>query len=107
MLYFIQTLLACVAIASASPALLSWLDKRDTTLSEGTGLVNGFYYSFWTDKSSGTCSMISGAGGQYSLKWNNIGNVVAGKGWKTGSDRFEPPFPSRHYYKICTKETSY
>lgn len=35
--------------------------------------------------------MTSGTGGHYSLKWDNIGNVVAGKGWKTGSDRYINP----------------
>lgn len=36
--------------------------------------------------------MTSGDGGQYNLKWDNIGNVVAGKGWRTGSDRYADTF---------------
>lgn len=102
MLFFSIAFLAYAALTSASPTSPSPLDKRDTILVEGTGSINGLYYSFWTDKSSGTCTMTSGSGGQYNLKWDNIGNVVAGKGWRTGSNRYgykpTPSFPSQSTY---------
>lgn len=45
---------------------------------------NGFYYSFWNDKNSGSAFMTLEAGGQYKTIWSNIGNFTAGKGWVTG-----------------------
>ena len=50
------------------------------------GNHNGFYYSFWNDKTSGTVSMTLKSDGRYKIKWTNIGNFTAGKGWSTGKE---------------------
>lgn len=52
--------------------------------SNRTGMNNGFYYSFWNDKNSGSASMLLEPNGKYKTIWSNIGNFTAGKGWATG-----------------------
>ena len=55
-----------------------------TPSSQGTN--GGYFYSMWSD-GTGDVNYNNGAGGQYSLTWSNSGDVVVGKGFKTGSDR--------------------
>jgi endo-1,4-beta-xylanase len=61
------------------------LEKRQS-VKPGQGRSNGFFYSFWKD-SSGSVTYTNRAAGGYSVNWNNVGNFVAGKGWKPGSAR--------------------
>ena len=51
----------------------------------GTGRHEGFFYTSWRD--SGTGCMTLGKAGGYALTWDvrPRGNIVVGKGWKTGS----------------------
>lgn len=51
-----------------------------------TGVHDGFYYSFWSDRTNGTASIILKSNGRYKTKWTNIGNFTAGKGWATGNE---------------------
>ncbi|KAI1756256.1 xylanase [Xylaria castorea] len=74
-----------VALAAAAGAIASPLDLVTRT-SPGTGTNNGFFYSFWTD-GAGSVTYNNGAAGSYDVTWNNVGNFVAGKGWKPGSAR--------------------
>jgi endo-1,4-beta-xylanase len=51
----------------------------------GTNTHNGYFYTFWKD--GGTGCMTLGNAGNYSISYNLSGNrnLVAGKGWSTGS----------------------
>ncbi|KAI0452445.1 xylanase [Xylaria acuta] len=74
-----------LALTAAAGAIASPLDLVTRT-SPGTGTHNGFFYSFWTD-GQGSVNYNNGAAGSYDVTWNNVGNFVAGKGWKPGSAR--------------------
>lgn len=52
-----------------------------------TGQNGGYFYQFWQDQ-PGFATYSNGPNGQYSLKWSGNGDVVAGKGWQTGSARY-------------------
>jgi endo-1,4-beta-xylanase len=51
--------------------------------SNQTGNHGGFYFSFWKD--TGNSCMTLGSGGNYATTFSSSGNMVAGKGWATGS----------------------
>lgn len=78
---------AVVAGVSAAVAKGDSLHKRLTTSSTGTA-SDGFYYSFWTEESTGV-DYEDGSDGKYSVTWESSSiDFVAGKGWATGSDRY-------------------
>lgn len=78
--------------ALAAPTSLAKRDASDVIVARGgtpsgTGMHNGYYYSFWTDGGSDV-TYTNGAAGSYSVKWGSGGNFVGGKGWRTGSARY-------------------
>lgn len=70
---------ALVLFAAAQPAV------AQQVCDNGTGTHGGYFYTFWKD--GGTACMTLGSGGNYSTAYNLSGgrNLVAGKGWQTGS----------------------
>ncbi len=68
-----------VGLAAAGSA------SAQTICANQTGTNNGFYYQMYL--SSGTACMTLGAAGNYSTTFSlgSSGNMVAGKGWSTGS----------------------
>ncbi|KAF9876395.1 glycosyl hydrolase family 11 [Colletotrichum karsti] len=81
---FTATLAAVGALAAPATAPGTDLIKRATPSSQGTS--NGYFYSFWTDGASDV-TYTNGAAGAYSVTWKSGGNLVGGKGWKTGTGR--------------------
>lgn len=70
-----------------------------STCVRGTGSHDGYFYTSWRD--SDPACMTLGEGGAYAVTWDMRprGNIVVGKGWRTGSatrrigyraDAFEP-----------------
>ncbi|KAK2593445.1 hypothetical protein QQS21_008862 [Conoideocrella luteorostrata] len=82
----IVTLLSTAVGASAAPATPNQLVARTPP---DTGFNNGFFYSSWADYNN--ANYPDGAGGSYSLSWQDERNVVAGKGWNPGSARYAYP----------------
>jgi endo-1,4-beta-xylanase len=77
---------ACAVLLAAASVTLTGTAHAEadrTVTSNSTGTHNGYFYSFWKD--SGNVTMRLGAGGQYSVQWSNMNNMVVGKGWKPGS----------------------
>lgn len=80
--------LVMLALSSVLPSALALAAAGSVhaqVCSSQTGTNNGYYYSFYL--SSGTACMTLGSTGNYSTTWSlgSSGNMVAGKGWSTGS----------------------
>ncbi|KAL9095855.1 MAG: hypothetical protein Q9165_001852 [Trypethelium subeluteriae] len=81
----LASLLTCAA--SSVLGLPSALIPRQSITTSTTGTNNGYYYSVYIEENSGA-TYTNGAAGEYTLTWTSAAvDVVAGKGWSTGSDR--------------------
>ncbi|EME41562.1 glycoside hydrolase family 11 protein [Dothistroma septosporum NZE10] len=93
MVSFIRLLLVALAAMSASAwpieesslEMSTPLSKRQG-LATGQGINNGWFYSWWSDK-TGSHVYNNGAGGSYDVTWSGDGNFVGGKGYQTGAAR--------------------
>jgi endo-1,4-beta-xylanase len=98
MISFTSLLVAASALGSAlaapTPTNLSKrggetaLTKRGN-VSPGTGNSGGYYYSYYNSGSSSSVDANLGDGGSYSVDWQNCDDFVFGKGWQTGSARYD------------------
>jgi hypothetical protein len=100
MVSFTSIITAAVAATGALAAPATDLATRSTTelsarggTPSSAGMNNGCYYSWWTDNGA-QATYTNGAKGQYSVNWQSGGNLVGGKGWKTGSPRYVTPHPT-------------
>lgn len=81
--------LAMIAVTRVLPSILALATagslQAQTICNNQTGTNNGYYYQVYL--SSGSACMTLGTNGNYSTTWNlgSSGNLVAGKGWATGS----------------------
>jgi endo-1,4-beta-xylanase len=74
-----------LAATSATVATVAHAEADRTVTSNTEGTHNGFFFSYWKD--NGNVTMTLGPGGQYSVQWSNMNNMVVGKGWNPGSSR--------------------
>lgn len=81
----LTTVLGALAAPTDMSASSPLLEKRQS-IAQGTGTDGGYFYSYY-NSGGGSATFSGGSGGQYSLQWQNSGNIVAGKGWQTGSAR--------------------
>jgi endo-1,4-beta-xylanase len=74
-----------ILVALAGVAALAGASETEVEVCRNrTGTHGGFYYTFW--KGGGSACMKLGPRGSYSMTYDlGGGNMVAGKGWKTGS----------------------
>jgi endo-1,4-beta-xylanase len=90
MMSFVELFMAALVLMGVAAAPTGYLHRntieKRQSVRPGTGTSNGFFYSFWKDN-AGSVTYTNHAGGGYSVTWNNVGNFVAGKGWKIGSAR--------------------
>ena len=61
--------------------------KAQTVYNNGTGTNNGYFYSLYTSSGSATMTFPDAGTypGNYAISWSNVGDMVGGKGWSTGS----------------------
>jgi endo-1,4-beta-xylanase len=61
--------------------------SAQTISNNGTGTNNGYYYALYTSSGSATMTFPSASTypGNYAMTWSDVGDVVGGKGWSTGS----------------------
>jgi endo-1,4-beta-xylanase len=71
--------LALLAVTAAT--------AQTTVQNNGTGTNNGYYYSLYTSGGSSTMTFSNQYPGNYAITWNNVNDVVGGKGWNPGSSR--------------------
>jgi len=61
--------------------------NAQTVHNNGTGTNNGYFYSLFTSSGSATMTFPSAQfPGNYALTWSGVGDVVGGKGWRTGGN---------------------
>jgi endo-1,4-beta-xylanase len=78
----LQAVLAALVVAGC--AAIS-ANAQTTVQNNGTGTNNGYFYSLYTSGGSSTMTLTDDyGGGNYSISWSNVNDVVGGKGWNPG-----------------------
>ena len=75
----------CALVAVASLAMTA--SAQTTIYNNGTGTNDGFYYSLYSSGGSATMTFSPQYAGNYAITWNNVNDVVGGKGWNPGGYR--------------------
>lgn len=66
-----------------SERLSGFVQEDVSTNDQGTN--NGFFWSLYRE--GGSASITHGSGGNFAISYNNVNDVVGGKGWNPGSAR--------------------
>jgi endo-1,4-beta-xylanase len=76
----ILSALVASCVITAAPA--------QTVTNNGTGTNNGYFYSLYTSGGSSTMTFPLNAQypGNYAITWSGVGDMVGGKGWRTGGN---------------------
>jgi endo-1,4-beta-xylanase len=63
--------------------------NAQSVVNNGQGTNSGFFYSLFTSSGSATMTFPNAAQfpGNYAITWSGVGDVVGGKGWRTGTNR--------------------
>jgi len=79
----LQGILAALILAGFAATAAN----SQTVYNNGTGNNNGYYYSLYTSSGSATMTFPEAGTypGNYAITWSDVGDVVGGKGWQTGS----------------------
>src|SRR6185437_4603941 len=78
-----------VLLAALLAGCLSLAANAQTVTNNGTGTNSGYFYSLFTSSGSATMTFPLDAQypGNYAITWSGVGDVVGGKGWRTGGNR--------------------
>jgi endo-1,4-beta-xylanase len=85
----VSSRLGKVILSAVIATCVSFAANAQTVQNNGTGTNNGFFYSLFTSSGSSTMTFpqASKYPGNYAISWSHVGDVVGGKGWRTGSSR--------------------
>jgi endo-1,4-beta-xylanase len=82
----VQRVVFSILMAAGFAAIAA--NAQTTVENNGTGTNNGYYYSLYTSGGSSTMTLTDDyGGGNYSISWSKVNDVVGGKGWSTGGDK--------------------
>ncbi|KUL91890.1 hypothetical protein ZTR_01262 [Talaromyces verruculosus] len=91
MVSFTSTLLAVTTVVGAlafptqvGPRSENEMEARSTPNQQGQS--GGYFYQFWSE-GGGDVTYTNGAGGEYSVTWQNVDDFTAGKGWQQVTGR--------------------
>jgi endo-1,4-beta-xylanase len=80
----VRQMALCAFIAAGCVTMAA---NAQTVNNNGTGTNNGYFYSLYTSSGTATMTFPDGATypGNYAITWSDVGDMVGGKGWSTGS----------------------
>lgn len=79
--------LMLLALAAAGCVVMT-ANAQTEVYNNGTGTNNGYFYSLYTSGGSSTMTLTDNyGGGNYSISWSHVNDMVGGKGWNPGGSR--------------------